>query len=258
MRHQVRGRTLGRKTNHRRAMWRNMTVSLFTHGQITTTLPKAKSLVPFVERLITAAKRGDLHARRQVLSALGGDRLLIRGDDDENIRRNRYGEITEQTRVGSPRVVRHLFEDIAPRYADRDGGYTRIIRLARHRIGDATDLVVLQLVGENESRPKPGTSSQRRRTADNRTAYAAKLRKAGSSSGVSSPSAAVSAAVSDSDSQTQEDPINQGGASGDVTQSAEEGRSEQPPASTSAPADEGAPSPGEASSDDTAAEGGKE
>lgn len=240
MRHRVKGRILGRKTNHRRAMWRNMAVSLFTHGQITTTLPKAKSLVPFVERLITAAKRGDLHARRQVLSALGGDVLMIRGDDDENIRRNRYGEITEQTRVGSPRIVRHLFETIAPRYKDRDGGYTRIIRLSQHRIGDATDLVVLQLVGEKESRPKPGTGSQRRRIADKRTAYAAQLRKASgaASSGVAA-SATVSAESQPAPDQTNEpespDPINVGGESGDITQSAEEGRSEDPPNSTPAP-----------------------
>ena len=66
MRHRVAGRILGRRTNHRRAMFRNMAVSLFTHGQITTTVPKAKAVQPFVEKLISAAKKGDLHARRRV------------------------------------------------------------------------------------------------------------------------------------------------------------------------------------------------
>ncbi len=256
MRHRVMGRKLGRKTQHRRAMWRNMAVSLFTHGQITTTLPKAKSVQPFVEKLISKAKRADLHARRLVLRALGGDSLLMKGAEGEGIRRNRYGEITEQTRVGAPRVVAYLFNDIAPRYADRSGGYTRIIKLAKHRIGDAADLVVLQLVGDNEgSRPKPGTSSRRRQKADKRQAFAAKVRKGGDS-GDGGEAASGNVASNQMHEEAPADPINVGGASGDVTDQAEEGRAEQPPASTPSPAD--TTGTAEASSDDAAAEGGKQ
>jgi large subunit ribosomal protein L17 len=173
MRHQVAGRTLGRKTNHRRAMWRNMAVSLFTHEQITTTLPKAKSVKPFIEKLITAAKKGDLASRRRVIAALGGNRYMIRGENDENIKRNKYGEI-----VAGPRVVKHLFDQIAPRYVDRNGGYTRIIKLAKHRIGDASDLCVLQLISEDASGPQvAGQYSRRRDKANKRMQRAAALRK---------------------------------------------------------------------------------
>ncbi|MEL7089997.1 MAG: bL17 family ribosomal protein, partial [Planctomycetota bacterium] len=83
MKHGVYGRKLGRHTNHRIAMWRNMAISLFTHNQITTSIPKAKSLQPFVEKLITAAKKGDLAARRRVIKKLGGDQIMIRDEDDD-------------------------------------------------------------------------------------------------------------------------------------------------------------------------------
>lgn len=173
MRHQVAGRTLGRKTNHRIAMRRNMAVSLFAHGQITTTLPKAKSLKPFVERLITAAKKGDLASRRRVISELGGDKFVVRGEDAEDVERNKYGELKS-----APRISKVLFDEIAPRYADRSGGYTRIIKLARHRIGDGSDLCVLQLVGNEDGPQVSGRASRRREKADRRTERAAQLRKA--------------------------------------------------------------------------------
>ncbi|MEO0587151.1 MAG: bL17 family ribosomal protein, partial [Planctomycetota bacterium] len=104
MRHRVHGRKLRRKTNHRIAMWRNMAVSLFTHGQITTTLPKAKSLKPFVEKLITAAKQGDLASRRRVIAQLGGNKMIVANDEDDAINdlRNRYGELTKQARMKAP------------------------------------------------------------------------------------------------------------------------------------------------------------
>jgi large subunit ribosomal protein L17 len=179
MRHKVAGRKLRRKTQHRRAMWRNMAVSLFTHGQITTTIPKAKSVKPLVERLITAAKKGDLASRRRVLRALGSDRLLVRAADDDAVDRNRYGEISNEARAKAPRVVKKLFDEIAPRYADRDGGYTRIIKLARHRVGDGTQLCVLQLVGEDEGGPQvSGQYSRRREKANRRMERAAAARKA--------------------------------------------------------------------------------
>jgi len=172
MRHQVKGRTLGRKTNHRIAMWRNMAVALFAHGQITTTLPKAKSLKPFVERLITAAKKGDLASRRRVIALMGGDKFVVASEEADGVERNKYGELQK-----APRISKVLFDDIAPRYADRNGGYTRIIKLAKHRIGDGSSLCVLQLVGSEDGPQVSGKSSRRREAADRRTDRAAKLRK---------------------------------------------------------------------------------
>jgi large subunit ribosomal protein L17 len=106
-------------------MFRNMTRSLLEHGQITTTLPKAKELRPFVEKLITLAKEGTLHARRRAISKLA--------DKD---------------------AVRVLFQDIAPRFADRQGGYTRVIRLAQVRLGDAGQKAVIQLLKAGETKVK--------------------------------------------------------------------------------------------------------
>jgi large subunit ribosomal protein L17 len=184
MRHRVAGRTLGRKTNHRIAMFRNMAVSLFTHGQITTTLPEAKSVKPFVEKLITAAKKGDLAARRRIAAELGYDRIMVRSEDDEalvrsNKRENRPGGYQGKLLDG-PKIVKHIVEEIAPRYADRNGGYTRIIKLAKHRIGDGADLCVLQLVGEDEGGPQvTGRYSRRRQQANARMDFAAERRKGG-------------------------------------------------------------------------------
>lgn len=172
MRHKVAGYKLGRTTSHRKAMWRNMAVSLFTHGQITTTLPKAKSLQPFVEKLVTIAKKGDLTARRRLISALGNP-IIVRNDQDEDVQRNAYGEV-----VGGPRLVKKIVEEIAPKYADRNGGYTRIIKLAKYRIGDASDLCVIQLIGDEEAGPQvSGQYSRRREKANRRMEFAAKLRK---------------------------------------------------------------------------------
>lgn len=166
MRHGIAGSKLGRNTAHRRATFRNLAAALFQHGQITTTIRKAKAVQAFAERLITLARRGDLHARRRATSLLGGDRDLITvvkgGAADEQIEDNT--------------LVQKLFAEIGPRFKDRPGGYTRIIKLAKHRIGDGTDLVVLQLVGDDEKHSHTSKSS-RRAAADRRTAFAAKLRK---------------------------------------------------------------------------------
>ena len=193
MRHAVAGYRLNRSPEHRMAMWRNMAVALFTHGQITTTLAKAKSLQPFVERLITWARKGDLASRRRVLSRIG-DPIMIRSEDDPDVEYDKYGEV-----IGGPRVVKHLFDEIAPRFADRPGGYTRIIRLDQHRIGDASDLVVLQLLGEEESGPRvTGRYSRRRQKQNKRAAFAAKLRRGKSDpaeSGESDESAVAEAEV---------------------------------------------------------------
>lgn len=173
MRHRLKGHKLGRTPSHRRATLRNMAIALLTHGQITTTVPKAKALQPFVEHLIHVAKKGTLHARRQVIQAIG-DPIAVRHGDDEEVTRNRYGEV-----VRGPRVVKKLMDEIAPQYTDRQGGYTRIIRLAQHRIGDGSDLCVIQLVGgDSEQGPQvAGQYSRRREQANKRMAYAAQLRK---------------------------------------------------------------------------------
>ena len=116
MRHRVGGRKLGRTSSHRTAMFRNMAAALIKHEQITTTLPKAKELRPYVEKLITLAKKGQLSHRR-----LAHARLL-----DE----------TQLTK---------LFDVLAPRYADRNGGYTRVIK-AGLRVSDAAPMAIIELV----------------------------------------------------------------------------------------------------------------
>lgn len=116
MRHRKAGRKLNRTSSHRKAMFANMAASLIEHEQIVTTLPKAKELRPIVEKLVTLGKRGDLHARRQVIAQIQ--------DEDQ---------------------TRKLFETIAPRYADRHGGYTRIMK-AGFRHGDSAPMAVIEFV----------------------------------------------------------------------------------------------------------------
>lgn len=200
MRHRKSGYKLGRTTAHRQAMLRNMAASLFEHGQITTTVPKAKALQPFVEKIITRARTNSLHSRRMVESMLGGDRHafawsyipkdatdaeresieekrdFVEGFFDipaaDTVERNRYGELRK-----APKLIRHIFENVAPRFEDRSGGYTRIVKLGRHRLGDAAELCVIQFVGNEEGPEIGGKPSTRRRQADRRTAYAAKVRR---------------------------------------------------------------------------------
>ena len=119
MRHKIKGRKLNRSSAHRKAMFSNMAASLLKHEQIVTTLPKAKDLRPVTEKLITLAKRGDLHARRQALS-----------------------------RLGDKQVVAKLFDEIAERYKERHGGYTRVLK-AGFRYGDAAPMAVIELVDRN-------------------------------------------------------------------------------------------------------------
>ncbi len=116
MRHGNSGRRLNRSVSHRKAMFANMATSLIEHEQITTTLPKAKEIRPIVEKLVTLGKRGDLHARRQVLAT-----------------------------VKNETVVRKLFDTIAPRYAARNGGYLRIMK-AGFRHGDNAAMAVIEFV----------------------------------------------------------------------------------------------------------------
>ena len=116
MRHGAAHRTLGRTTSHRTAMFANMAASLIKHEQITTTLPKAKELRPFVEKLVTLAKKGDLHARRQAIS-----------------------QVRDVPQVGK------LFETLGPRYSERNGGYIRIMK-AGFRHGDNAPMAVIEFV----------------------------------------------------------------------------------------------------------------
>ncbi len=150
MRHRTFGKQLSRNTAHRRALRRNQAASLFQHGAIKTTETKAKQLRPFVERLITIARQNTLAARRRVISLLR-DRDMV---DNE-------GKLEDQS------VVQKLFSDVAPKYADRPGGYTRIIRLSDRRIGDGGVQVILQLVEESKAAApaSPAQSRRRRRAA---------------------------------------------------------------------------------------------
>lgn len=121
MRHGNSGRKLNRTASHRKAMFKNMAASLVEHEQIVTTLPKAKEIRPIVERLVTLGKRGDLHARRQLIS-----------------------------QVGSAELAGKLIATIAPRYANRNGGYLRIMK-AGFRHGDNAPLAVIEFVDRDVS-----------------------------------------------------------------------------------------------------------
>jgi large subunit ribosomal protein L17 len=116
MRHRVKGRSFGRTAEHRRAMMKNMATSLFLHGRVETTTEKAKELRRFAEPIITKAKRGDLHARRMV-----------------------------QRDIQDREVLQKLFDEIGPKYAERAGGYTRVLHLG-HRPGDAAEMSIIELV----------------------------------------------------------------------------------------------------------------
>ena len=120
MRHRMSGRKLNRTSQHRQMLFRNMSQALIKHEQIVTTLPKAKELRPVVERLITLGKRGDLHARRQA-----------------------YAKLRDEA------MVAKLFDVLASRYEDRQGGYTRVLK-AGFRYGDAAPMAVIELVDRDE------------------------------------------------------------------------------------------------------------
>lgn len=121
MRHGNSGRKLNRTASHRKAMLANMAVALIKHEQIVTTLPKAKELRPYVEKLVTLGKRGDLHARRQAYSALPDKEWAAK-----------------------------LFEVLGPRYAERNGGYTRVLK-AGFRHGDSAPMAVIEFVDRDEA-----------------------------------------------------------------------------------------------------------
>jgi len=129
MRHRRAGKKLGRDSAHRKALYMNLAGALIEHGRIKTTEAKAKAVKPFAEQMITLGKRGDLHARRLALAEL-------RSQD----------------------VVHQLFADVAPRFADRPGGYTRIVKLGP-RYGDAAEMVYLELVDYVPAGTAPASSA---------------------------------------------------------------------------------------------------
>ena len=118
MRHRAKGRQLSRTSTHKRAMLNNMASSLFEHGRVVTTEAKAKELRPFAEKLITLARRGDLHARRLV-----------------------------ERRIKDRDTLGKLFSELGPRFAARPGGYTRLLKLG-HRPGDGADVARIELLSE--------------------------------------------------------------------------------------------------------------
>jgi large subunit ribosomal protein L17 len=129
VRHRRAGKKLGRDSAHRKALYSNLAGALIEHGRIKTTEAKAKAVKPFAEQMITLGKRGDLHARRLALAEL-------RSQD----------------------VVHQLFADVAPRFADRPGGYTRIVKLGP-RYGDAAEMVYLELVDYEPAGSAPASST---------------------------------------------------------------------------------------------------
>ena len=120
MKHKIKGKKLNRTSSHRKALFKNMAQAIIKHEQIITTLPKAKTMKPIVDKLITLAKKGSLHARRQAFSKLREDKMVTK-----------------------------LFGTLASRYADRTGGYTRVLK-AGFRYGDSAAMAVIELVDRDE------------------------------------------------------------------------------------------------------------
>ncbi len=162
MRHKVAGRHLSRTSEHRLALRRNLAASLIEHETISTTVAKAKEIQPFAEKLITLARQGTLSARRRAIALLR-DRDVI-GDEDGRA-------------VKKGTIVGKLFSELGPRYIDRPGGYTRIISLSLRRLGDNGQLVLLQLIGADESPRKEGKKAAHKgaRKRASRTTQAKKI-----------------------------------------------------------------------------------
>lgn len=149
MRHKVAGRRLSRTSEHRLALRRNLVSSLIEHETISTTIEKAKEVKVFAERLITLAKDGTLSARRRAIAMLG-NRDIIDYEDGKAVKKGT--------------VIGKLFSELGPRYLDRPGGYTRIIRLSLRRLGDNGQLVLLQLIGPDESPKKKTKAAAKKRS----------------------------------------------------------------------------------------------
>ena len=161
MRHRIAGGQLNRTSAHRVAMRRNLAAALFEHETISTTLQKAKHVKSFAEKLITLAKKGNLTARRRIIAMLGNRDIVQEVD----------GRIEKKGTV-----IGKLFSEIAPRYLDRNGGYTRIIKLAKRRLGDNSQLVLLQLVGR-ESQAETSQKSSKKKASKKKAAKKVKAEK---------------------------------------------------------------------------------
>jgi large subunit ribosomal protein L17 len=170
MRHRKRGRHLNRTPDHRRSLFRNLSRALITHEKIVTTMPKAKELRPFVERLITLAKKAHaaldaaagkgeaeekkastraLHLRRQAMALLGpihGTGIWDKNDKQQDDPGSKVGKTSNDT------VLKKLFREIGPRYADRPGGYTRVLKQHYRRLGDAGATAVIELLKAGEKK----------------------------------------------------------------------------------------------------------
>ena len=149
MRHRVAGRRLSRTKEHRLAMRRNLVASLIEHETVSTTIEKAKEVKPFAEKLITLAKKGTLQSRRRAIALLG-NRDIVDYEDGTVVRKGT--------------IIGKLFSELAPRYLDRPGGYTRIIPLSLRRLGDNGQLVLLQLIGADESSKKQTKTTAKKRS----------------------------------------------------------------------------------------------
>jgi len=136
MRHRKGKRHLNRTSEHRKAMIRNMTSSLIENETISSTPEKAGEVRSFIEKLISLGKKGTLSARRRAIKILG-DRDILEEQDDRMVK-----EVS---------IIGKLFSELGPRYLERAGGYTRIIRLSKSRVGDGSRLVLLQLIGQDEA-----------------------------------------------------------------------------------------------------------
>jgi large subunit ribosomal protein L17 len=145
MRHLKAGKKLGRNASHRLALYRNLALALFRYERIITTLPKAKAVRPFVEKLITLARDGSLHARRRAISKLG---------PMANAEVRPYDPQQKEVEPDHRTIVQKLFSDLGPRFKDRPGGYTRVLKRHERRLGDAGRTAYLELLKEGESRTR--------------------------------------------------------------------------------------------------------
>lgn len=167
MRHRIAGRQLSRTSQHRIAMRRNLAASLIQHETISTTLEKAKDVKSFIEKLITLAKKGTLSARRRAIAILG-NRDIIEYEESEPVKKGT--------------VVGKLFSELGPRYLDRPGGYTRIVRLSLRRLGDDGELALLQLVGKEEVSKKEAKAGKKKH-AHKKEKQSAEAKEVGQSEG---------------------------------------------------------------------------
>jgi large subunit ribosomal protein L17 len=170
MRHRKRGRHLNRNAAHRRSLFRNLTRALVTHESITTTLPKAKELRPFVEKLITLAKKAHkvvaeaagkgadeekkaklraLHYRRLAMAELGPTHGTAIWTKKEELVED---PLNTSTKKSADTVLKKLFRELGPRYADRPGGYTRVLKQHYRRLGDAGETAVVELLKAGEQK----------------------------------------------------------------------------------------------------------